>query len=57
MIDGNKCCCTCDHCLRVKDKRGFVKRNECAIDGHYIGYVETFMRYCDEWKKRKNKGD
>lgn len=53
MIDREKCCCTCVHCLRVKDRHGFVKNNTCELDGHYIGYVETFEGCCDKWKKEK----
>ena len=35
-----RCCCTCD---RNKRKDGGCY---CEIDGHYIGYIETFEHSC-----------
>ena len=41
-----RCCCTCDRNIRVKDENGMVTHCECMIDGHHIGYVETFEHSC-----------
>ena len=42
----DRCCCTCDRNIRVKDENGMVIRCECEIDGHYIGYVACFESSC-----------
>ena len=44
-------CCNCGHCLRIKDDRGIGKHNQCGIDSHYIGYIETFDGWCNRWCK------
>ena len=36
-----RCCCNCGNNKRIKQEDGYV-RCECAIDGHYIGYVACF---------------
>ena len=37
---------------------GTYIENYCAIDGHLIGYIETFEGWCRRWKKdRKWEGD
>lgn len=41
----DRCCCTCDRCIRLRD--GVL---ECEIDGHHIGYVETFEHSCRRYK-------
>lgn len=51
MADRKRCCCNCGNDIRVKDKNGFVTHCECAIDGHHIGYIETFEGWCRRWKK------
>ena len=42
----DRCCCTCGRNIRVQDENGMVTRCECAIDGHYIGYVASFEHSC-----------
>ena len=38
-------CCTCDRNKRIEDqKNGSI--SVCEIDGHVIGYVETFDHCC-----------
>ena len=49
MADRKRCCCNCGNCRRVD--KGTHKENYCAIDGHYIGYIETFEGWCRRWKK------
>lgn len=44
-------CCNCGNNIRVKDDKGMVISNECAIDGHYIGYMECFEGWCRRWRK------
>ena len=33
-------CCNCGNNIRVKNDKGMVVENRCAIDNHYIGYTE-----------------
>ena len=49
MSDRKRCCCNCGNCLRVD--KGTYRENHCAIDGHYIGYIQTFEGWCRKWKK------
>ena len=49
MTDRKRCCCNCGRCLRVD--KGTHKENHCEIDGHYIGYIETFEGWCRRWTK------
>ena len=46
-----RCCCNCGNNIRVKDDKGMVDHNECAIDGHYIGYLECFVDWCRRLRK------
>ena len=50
-------CCNCGNNIRIRnDKDNFV-RCECAIDGHYIGYIECFEHWCRRWKKDRKWDD
>lgn len=49
MGDRKRCCCNCGNCRRVT--KGNHKENYCDIDGHYIGYIDTFEGWCKRWKK------
>ena len=42
-------CCNCENNIREETASGI--ENHCAIDGHYIGYVECFEHWCRRWKK------
>lgn len=53
MSEKKRVCCNCGNNVRIKDKDGVVIRCECAIDGHYIGYLECFERWCRRWKKER----
>lgn len=46
-------CCNCGNNIRVKKENGMVDHNECAIDGHYISYVECFEGWCNRWRKER----
>lgn len=46
-------CCNCGNNKRIADEHGMIIRNECAIDGHYIGYVECMEGWCRRWKKER----
>lgn len=50
----DKVCCNCGNCER-RPERGSIE-TYCAIDNHYIGYVECFTRKCKHWK-RETKWD
>ena len=45
-------CCNCGNNKRIKQEDGHV-RCECAIDGHYIGYVACFGDWCRRWKRNR----
>lgn len=45
----NRCCCNCRHDIRTETKNGI--KCHCEIDGHYIGYIETFDGWCRRWAK------
>ena len=49
MEQRKRCCCNCGNCQRID--KGTHKETRCAIDGHYIGYVECFEHWCRRWKK------
>ena len=46
-------CCNCGNNKRIKDSKGHV-HCECAIDGHYIGYVACFEHWCNRWRKERS---
>ena len=50
MADRKRYCCNCGNDIRAKDEKGNVECH-CAIDGHRIGYIETFEGWCRRWKK------
>ncbi len=41
-------CCTCDRNKRIKDETGHIEC-VCEVDGHNIGYVETFEHSCSRY--------
>ena len=48
-IDEDKeyeCCCSCNHNIR----KGKPVECYCAIDNHYIGYVDCFESVCERWE-------
>ena len=50
----DRCCCTCDRCIRELNKDGGCISLKCQIDGHYIGYVETFEYSCRRYALSKD---
>ena len=50
MENGKRVCCNCGNNIRENDGHGGV-RCECAIDGHYIGYVACIEHWCNRWRK------
>lgn len=48
-IEKQRVCCNCGNCDRVEEK-GHTN-TYCAIDGHYIGYIECFEGWCRRWRK------
>ena len=48
--DRKRVCCNCGNNKRIADESGGIS-NKCAIDGHYIGYVEYFEGWCNRWRK------
>lgn len=50
MPERKRCCCNCARCVRT-NKADSSCENHCAIDGHRIGYLETFEGWCRKWKK------
>ena len=42
-------CCNCGNNIRTGELG--EKVCHCAIDGHYIGYIECFEGWCRRWKK------
>lgn len=52
-----RCCCNCGHCIRVRSVDGSVTHNQCELDRHYIGYIETFEGWCRRWKHESNTND
>ena len=44
-----ECCCSCKHNKRKKDGENIYC--ECEIDGHYIGYIQSFENVCERWVK------
>ena len=57
MKDRKSVCCNCGNNQRIADEHGMIIRNECAIDGHYIGYVECFEGWCRRWRKEREWDD
>ena len=53
MSERKRVCCNCGNNKRIAGENGMIIRNECAIDGHYIGYVECFEHWCRRWKKER----
>ena len=51
MADRKRCCCNCGNNIRTKDEYGGVIACECAIDGHFISYIECFEGWCRRWCK------
>ena len=51
--DRKRVCCNCGNNKRIRDGKGMVTHNECAIDGHYIGYAECFEGWCNRWRKAR----
>lgn len=47
-------CCNCGNNIRVKNDKGMVVENRCAIDNHYIGYTECFEHWCNRWRKNRS---
>jgi hypothetical protein len=57
--DSEVVCCSCVHNIRHPVK-GDLARIECycALDNHYIGYIQNMSNYCDEWKRSERlRGD
>ena len=53
-----RCCCNCGHNIRQPVKPfGIDIDSICEIDGHRIGYIETFEGWCRRWKKERKWDD
>lgn len=50
--DSEVVCCSCVHNIR-RPVTGSLARTECycALDNHYIGYIQCMSCYCDHWKQ------
>lgn len=46
--DSEVVCCSCVHNIRRPVKGD--SECYCALDNHYIGYIQCMSCYCDEWK-------
>lgn len=55
--ENNKVCCNCGHCIRDKDKDGFVIRCFCEIDNTILGYIQVMTGRCRRWAKKKEDSD
>ena len=56
MLD--RVCCSCGNCIRMQSsKLAECIETYCAIDGHYIGYVECFTHWCRRWKRERKWDD
>lgn len=44
-------CCNCGNCIRYPTKDGI--RCKCAIDDHYIDYLQCFEHWCRRWKRER----
>lgn len=44
-------CCNCGNCIRYPTKDGI--RCRCAINDHYIGYLQCFEHWCRRWKRER----
>lgn len=49
-MSDSRCCCNCRRCIRTRNSDG-ISYNKCEVDGHYIGYIETFEGWCRRWAK------
>lgn len=54
--DRKRVCCNCNNNKRIRNSKGIMIDNRCAIDGHYIGYADCFEHWCRHWCKEKVKG-
>lgn len=54
MSERKRVCCNCGNNIRIKKDDGIHVRCECAIDGHYIGYVACMEGWCRRWKKDRS---
>lgn len=44
-------CCNCQNNIRTGEHANI--ECHCAIDGHYIGYIDCFNHWCKHWEKDK----
>ena len=51
MKERSRVCCNCRHNIRTGEI-GNIKCH-CEIDGHYIGYLDSFYYWCRRWAKDK----
>ena len=49
MTERKRCCCNCGNNIRTGEVTSI--KCHCAIDGHYIGYIECFEGWCRRWKR------
>lgn len=52
---GRKCCCSCKKNIRKREPDDGHINCYCEIDGHYIGYVESFCCVCQHWETAHNR--
>ena len=50
MVERKRCCCICGNNIR-HEVEPYSIECYCEIDGHRIGYIETFEGWCRRWKK------
>ena len=50
IVERERVCCNCGNNVRTEDGNGNI-HCACAVDGHYIGYIECFEGWCRRWKK------
>lgn len=52
-VENGKVCCNCRHCIRDKDKDGFVRRCLCEIDNTRLEYIQVLTGFCRRWAKEE----
>ena len=48
-VERKRVCCNCGNNIRTGESANV--KCHCAIDGHYIGYIECFEGWCRRWKR------
>ena len=53
--ENGKVCCTCRHCIRMRDDKGEFTHCECELNHGFLHYWTVMSYWCRHWSKEQER--